>query len=351
MTKDKGILIKNIYYMLTYAFQVLKHTNFESISGEDFDKIQDLFAEILSKGIASQLKQGLYREYVEKQEDLPVMHGKIDINTTIKNKMQQKQLLGCQFDELSENNIFNQILKTTATILIKSNNVDKDKKAKLKMLMLYFDNVELVDPKTIRWKALRFQRNNKTYEMLINICYFVLDGMLQTTEKGDFKMAQFSDEHMARLYEKFVLEYYRNHYPQLKARPAQVQWNLSGDAKGIEFLPKMQTDITLQNGNHTLIIDTKYYSKTMQYNPYFEATSYHSSNMYQILAYVTNWDKEKSGDVSGMLLYARTGEEITPNGFATINDNKIAVKTLDLNCDFADIAKQLNKIISEHFTQ
>lgn len=29
MTDDKGILIKNIYYMLTYAFQELRHNSYE----------------------------------------------------------------------------------------------------------------------------------------------------------------------------------------------------------------------------------------------------------------------------------------------------------------------------------
>ena len=28
MTDDKGIFIKNIYYMLTYAFRVLKQSNY-----------------------------------------------------------------------------------------------------------------------------------------------------------------------------------------------------------------------------------------------------------------------------------------------------------------------------------
>lgn len=29
MTNDKGILIKNIYYMLTYAFQILRQSNYD----------------------------------------------------------------------------------------------------------------------------------------------------------------------------------------------------------------------------------------------------------------------------------------------------------------------------------
>ena len=39
MTNDKNILIKNIYYMLAYAFQVLKRKNYASIASEKLEHI------------------------------------------------------------------------------------------------------------------------------------------------------------------------------------------------------------------------------------------------------------------------------------------------------------------------
>lgn len=76
MTRDKSILIKNIYYMLSYVFQTLNQSNYEEIAAEKFEDMQNLFAAILAKGIGFQLKQGLYREYRNCQEDLSVMRGK-----------------------------------------------------------------------------------------------------------------------------------------------------------------------------------------------------------------------------------------------------------------------------------
>lgn len=87
MTNDKGILIKNIYYMLTYAFQSLRQSNFEEIAAEDFENIHDMFAAILSKGVAVQLKQGLYREYIQNSEELSVLRGKLNLQGTIKNRL------------------------------------------------------------------------------------------------------------------------------------------------------------------------------------------------------------------------------------------------------------------------
>lgn len=350
MTNDKCIYIKNIYYMLSYAFQVLKHSNYESVAAEEFDMVQDLFAAILAKGVAQQLKQGLYREYVTQHETLSVMRGKLDMPETIRNRIQRRQKLACEYDELSENNLFNQILKTTMHYLVKDNGVSNEHKIDLNKLLVFFDGVSLMDPSSIAWGRLHYQRNNKNYEMLLNICYFVMDGMLQTTDKGDYKMATFSDEHMARLYEKFILEYYRHHHTYLsEARAAQVKWDLVGenDDAMIRFLPIMQTDIFLRLNEKVLIIDAKYYGRTLQSQ--FDKYTLHSGNVYQIFTYVKNQDKANTGNVAGMLLYAKTQEDITPDCLFNMGGNQIGAKTLDLSRDFKLIAAQLDAIAEQFF--
>lgn len=345
MTSDKGILIRNIYHMLTYAFQELGKNNYDEISKEDFEYIQDLFAEILYKGVSCQLKQGLYREYIERKDTLSALKGKLDIQGTIRNRIRRRNALSCEFDELSEDNAFNQILKTTAVILIKERNVKSKRKNQLKSLMPFFDGVSEINPFNIHWNVLRVQRNNQTYRMLLNICHFILDGMLMTTESGSYKMATFSDDHMSRLYERFVLEYYRHHYPKFAANSDQINWNITDpETAAIDFLPSMKTDITLHYGDRTLIIDTKYYGHMMQEQ--FDKHTIHSGNLYQIFTYVKNMDKDNTGNVAGMLLYARTQEAIAPDLDARFGKNRILVRTLDLNRDFSAIEQQLKDIAS-----
>lgn len=334
--------------MLTYAFQILKQSGYDEIAAEEFENIQDLFASILSKGIAKQIKQGIYRDYVSKRDNLSVLRGKLDFYGTISNKLQRKQMLSCEYDEMSENNLFNQILKTTASILQRQSAVKKEHRNTLKKLMLFLDNVEIIEPSSIQWNRLRFHRNNHHYKMLLNICYFVLNGLLLSTEKGQYKMALFLDEQcMSRLYEKFVLEYYRYHYPELRAASSQIAWNI--DDGIIDFLPIMQTDITLRFGEKILIIDTKYYSHTLQVHNQYDSRTIHSNNLYQIFTYVKNQDVRNTGYVAGMLLYAKTEENIAPDCDFKMSGNKISVKTLDLNISFPNIAAQLDKIAISYF--
>lgn len=347
MTNDKGILIRNIYYMLAYAFQELRQNNYFDIAGEDFEEAHDLFAEILIRGISYQLKQGLHRRYVPYRETSTTLRGKLDMNETIRQKMCHSGKIACKYDELSVNNLFNQIIVSTVAILLKHSDVKKDKKAELKRLLLFFSDVDAIDVKTIKWSTLRFDRNTRNYRMLLYICYFIIDGMLLTTENGQYKMREFSDNHMHRLYERFVLEYYRRHHPQTNARSAQIDWNIDKEVSSTNILPIMQTDIFLTIGERTLIIDTKYYGKTMQYQ--FDKATIHSNNLNQIYAYVTNHDAEHTGKVDGMLLYAKTQEEIVPDGSMTLSDgNTIYFKTLDLNRDFKDICRQLDGFMNLH---
>lgn len=345
MTKDKTILIRNIYYMLSYAFSELKKNNYEHIAKEEFDHIQDLFAEILYKGVSAQLKRGLHRKYVERQENLSVLKGRLDIKGTITNRMRCQNRLSCEYDDLSENNPLNQILKTTISVLLRDINLSSSRKAQLRQVMPFFSEVEEIDIRAIRWENLTYQRNNQAYRMLMNVCYFIIDGMLMTTESGKYRMTTFSDEHLNRLFERFVLEYYRTHHKELSANPDRIYWDINdNESCMVEYLPIMKSDIVLHKGERTLIIDTKYYGKAMQYH--FNKPSIHSNNLYQIFTYVKNYDAHHTGNVCGLLLYAKTEEDMAPDLSAIFGNNRIMVKTLDLNQDFEAISKQLEQFLN-----
>ena len=348
MIKDKSIFIKNIYWMLAYAFTVLRQQEYKYVEKEAFEHIDSLFAAILASGISRQLKQGLYREYVNHKEDVLAIRGKIDMPGTMKNRIARKQQVACEFDDLSENNLLNQIIKTTAMLLLRHENVKAEYKIALKKVMLFFTDVADINPKTIRWNTVRLQKNNQSYRMLISICHLVLAGMLMTTDSGAYKLASFLDEQeMSRLYEKFILEFYRMECPEIKANASQIDWALEDDCSP-KYLPTMQSDIMLSKGNTVLIIDAKYYTRTMQ--SYYNVTKLHSGNLYQLFTYVKNKDKdkrfaEKPHTVSGMLLYAKTDEAVQPHDEEyQMGNNLITVRTLDLNQEFSRIKEDLLQI-------
>lgn len=341
------IPIGNIYYMLSYAFQVLNEQGYKKIATEQFHNVADLCAAILIKGISSQLKRGLGQEYVPKTETLSALRGKIALSESIKTMTMLRNQMVCTYDEFSVNSRMNQIIKATVKLLMYAN-ISKERKKELKKQMLFFSEVTEIDLNTIDWN-IRYNRNNQTYRMLISICYLIVKGLLQTKSDGTVRLMDFLDEQrMCRLYEKFILEYYRKEHPEITANASQISWQLDNDMSGM--LPIMQTDIMLSRGDSILIIDAKYYSHIMQTQ--FDTYSIHSGNLYQIFTYVKNKEVELADTqhvVSGMLLYAKTDETLLPNQTYQMSGNKISVKTLDLDCDFERIAEQLDTIVDEFF--
>ena len=345
MTNDKDIFIKNVYYMLSYAFRALRQDGWKSVAAEDFASAQDLLAAILAKATAQQLKQGLHRKYVTQRDMLPVRRGKIDLPETVCCRTQCRPVMACEFDELSEDNLFNRILKTTLTLLLRDSTVSDMHKAAMRRVLRFLDGVAVVQPAAIPWTRLQYRRDNQNYEMLMGLCQLVLAGMLQTTENGTHKLAMFDDAHMERLYEKFILEYYRRHHSYLsEIKASQVPWNLTGthDAQSLRLLPVMKTDVLLRQGEKILIIDAKYYGQIMQRN--FDKPSLRSAHLYQIYAYVSNADRQHTGNVSGLLVYAKTQEELLPDCMYNMGGNHIGAVTLDLSRDFSKIAAQLDAI-------
>ena len=341
------IPVQNIYYMLAYAFQVLNENGYKDIATEQFDNVGELCAAILAKGVSIQLKRGLGKEYIPQTEALSSLRGKIDVAESVKTQSMLRKQLVCAYDEFTVNSYMNRIIKSTMELLIRSK-IRPVQKKELRKLLVFFGDVESLDVREINWK-LQYNRNNQSYRMLINVCYLVVKGLLQSNSAGATKLMDFLDEQrMCRLYEKFILEYYRKEHPEIKANASQIPWQLDDDfgAK----LPVMQSDIMLSTGSTTLIIDAKYYSRTTQSQ--YGVNTLHSGNLYQIFTYVKNKDAEYGDEphtVSGMLLYAQTDEVVQPNHVYQMSGNQISVRTLNLNLPFEEIKAQLDGIVETHF--
>ena len=341
------IPVQNIYYMLAYAFQVLNENGYKDIETEQFDNVGELCAAILAKGVALQLKRGLGKEYIPQTEPLSSLRGKIDIAESIKTQSILRKQLVYTYDDFTVNSYMNRILKSTMELLIRSD-ISKARKKELRKLLVFFGDVEPLNVYDINWR-IQYNRNNQSYRMLISNCYLVVKGLLQSNTAGSTKLTDFLDEQrMCRLYEKFILEYYRKEHPEIKASASQIPWQLDDDFSSM--LPVMQTDIMLSKGNTVLIIDAKYYGHITQSQ--YGVHTLHSGNLYQVFTYVKNKDAEFGDEphaVSGMLLYAQTDETVQPNHVYHMSGNQITVRTLNLNLPFKKIAAQLDEIVESHF--
>ena len=342
------IRIQNIYYMLAYAFQVLHEQGYKDVAAENFENAAELLSAILCRGVSIQIKRGLGKQYITIEDALTAPRGKIEIGESIKTQAIRKKRLVCSYDEFSVNAYTNRIIKTTMELMLRAD-ISKTRKKEIRKLLIFFAEVDVLDVHNINW-SIKYDRNNQTYRMIISVCRLIIKGLLQTTSDGATKITDYIDDTTmakAKLYEKFILGYYRREHPDIKAYSPQIPWQVTDGYR--ELLPAMQSDIVISNKktNKTLIIDAKFYSHNMQMKAPYTAQTIISGNLYQIFTYVKNWDAAPFETVSGMLLYAGTDDFLQPDNDYQMSGNKISVKTLDLNCDFSVIAAKLDAIAEE----
>ena len=312
---------------------------------EDFENIEELFSEIMYLGISKLIKQGLIKEYRVFNEELSLIKGRINVVESINSQIHLRHKLICSNDQFTINNHMNQILKTTMTYLLITD-ISSERRIKLKNILRYFENVEILDYRTINWN-INYTCNNQTYQMLINISHMFFNDLLLTQESGKIKLRKFEDSiNMHKLYEKFILEFYRKEYSDLKVNSKQINWQV--DEFNYNTLPVMKTDVMIEYNHNYLIIDAKYYDKILLKS--YDYKIIRSGHIYQIFAYVKNkqYELDCNYNVSGLVLYAKTDEKEIPNEKHSIHGNIIGFQTLDLNQDFTIIKNQLHQIIVDY---
>ena len=378
--------VRNLYYLLAYAFddEKIYFEDNKKFGTEKMSNIYDLFSVVLFIRLKELLKQGMYNEYVEYNEELPYIKGRIDILNTVRmQSLKTKNKVICDFEEYSSNNIINKIIKTTIRYLLNCD-ILKENRIRLRKIYHVFENVEIYnDARQINWNEIRFNKLNNQYKVIIKMCEYILNTLIVNKEKEDDEFSKIGDkQEYHKLFEKFVRNYLRKYFLEYRRctvnsfdiKSKKMTWDIDEGEKGAKYIPKMYTDITISNRlrpERIKIIDTKFYSHILTNKGMngSEALRINKDNWYQLFAYVMNerWHLEKTikkdGNnknisISGMLLYASTGEDFR-NFEAKVHGNNMGVHVIDFTQEFGDpknakedtIARQMNELAEKIYEE
>ena len=114
--KNSKIPIRNIYYMLSYAYQTIGLSEYQRMNVEQFDNVKGLYIEILKIGLPVLIRGGLIKDYVQETDRTTVIKGKIDIGSSIKQNALVDKKLVVLYDVFSEDVLLNQIFKGNNSI-------------------------------------------------------------------------------------------------------------------------------------------------------------------------------------------------------------------------------------------
>jgi 5-methylcytosine-specific restriction enzyme subunit McrC len=347
MTEPVKIPIQNIYYLLCYAWNRLEERDVVDITGIDSTNLADLFAKVLIGGVSHLLKRGFDRGYIEFIEDTRCLRGKLLFNPTIKRNLLIKAQVTCGFDELSYNVLHNQILKSSIGSLICIDSIDSGLKNELIGLYRKLHEIDDIRLTSECFSRIQLNRNNAFYDFLLKICELIYDNLLASEDPGKSKFRDFfqDENRMPRLFEDFVRNFYKLEAPGYHVSREDIYWYAKGlNDPSAAYLPKMETDISIEDKESKVVIDTKYYKEALQ--KYYDTEKIHSQNIYQIFAYLKNL--EMKGGINqyctGVLLYPTVDNDIH---FCTMLDpkHKVIVRTLNLNQDWKLIHQDLIELL------
>lgn len=340
-----NIPIQNIYYLLCYAWNKLEEKEIVDVGEEESTELLDLFAKILIVGTTYLLKKGLDRYYVDTEDEIIGVKGKLDLSKSIKRNLLIQKRTSCNFDDFNYNILHNQILKTTIYKLLRTEKLDSELIDSLRRIFWKLPAIDLIRINSSTFKKIRLTKNNYYYDFLLKVCQIIHENIFIDEQTGNYKFMDFTRDpkKMQKLFEEFVRNFYRLEFPEFKVKREDINWRLYSLTEISEnYLPKMQTDITLESNGRKFIIDTKFYQDTLQ--TYF-SEKIHSANLYQLFAYLKNVEEkdELSRECTGILLYPTVNKKIELD--YKLNDQRILIRTIDLNQHWRDISKDLKQLI------
>jgi 5-methylcytosine-specific restriction enzyme subunit McrC len=348
------IRIKNIFYILLYAWEKVEEKNFVDTEGEGLTNLRDLFAKVLTSGIMHLKRRGIDRGYVPHLELLSCIRGKIDFNNTLKSMSHIQGKIYCNYDEFSYNILHNQILKTTLQNLLNCENSDTGIKLDIGNRKDLYESYKLFrDVETIPLTKRTFGRvqlhsNNYFYDFLIKVCELIYDSFIPEKGSGRYRFHNFleNEEGMNEIFERFVRNFYKIEQTEFEVDTPKIEWNIKEkNANSKQYVPKMQTDIVLTSANRKIVIDTKFYSKTLQEQ--HNKKTIHSGNLYQMFAYLKNLEAcggELNKRCEGILLYPTIDEKEYDLKY-DLQGHDFSVKTVNLNSDWSEINRRLLDIL------
>ena len=275
--------IRNLYYLLSYAWNYVRTTDIASATARDPGTVPDMLAHVLSHGVARLISRGLDRSYEPVGDALRTIRGKIDLTATQARSLLAAGMVYCHYDELSVDVLQNRLLRSTLRRLSLLKELDKSVRASVERVYRKMDGVRTIRIDRRSLGSVQIHRNNRAYAFLLGICSLLHDSLSVDRATGQVRFAGVPEKHLAHLFEAFVRGFYRRELLGWEVSRPRLRWHA---AEGVvaegQLLPDMQTDIVLKGAGRRIIMDAKYYEDAFQVH--HDKESVRSGHLYQIVS-------------------------------------------------------------------
>ena len=335
------IPIKNIYYMILYAWNKVKDiSNISEKNLEGLNDTNDVIIELFLSEVSKITKRGISRDYIKIMEKSSYIKGKVDLVESI--KVLRPDLI-CHFDEYRDDIIINQVIKSLLLRIIRIIDVTNQHKKKARRLLAYLNNVNEIILEDALFNKITFNRLNQEYKFAIDLGTLIYKNSIPREEDGNYKFIEIMDdeEQLSSIFEEFLRKFYDIHSNySVSRRYYNFDWEPIMNSN-IDLLPRMETDIELVCEKKKIIMDAKYYKNA--FTSKYEAKKFISNNIYQMKAYLTQ-NMNKYEILRGIIIYPSNGYEINERYYSK-RGYSIEFMTINLDMEWEKIEVRLLDII------
>ncbi len=276
---DSKIFVINthILWWLSYC-RKLKFPNY--LSGLNSEKADffEVLIYLFSKYTKEILTSSVYQKYVEIENEINNVKGRINFNSYIKENLGKARhhKVSCIFDSFEIDNEFNQCIKYVCKILISATS-DYQNKRSLNDILFLLDDVSDVTISADQCKRIRFNPIFSHFETVRDYCSLFLENSISFNYKNELKLFAFLLP-MEYVFEDFIYGFIDREIESVNPK-VQVTGVYLDEAKIFGLKP----DLILDLGLKKVIADTKY--KLVYSNDLDPKCGVSQSDLYQMISY------------------------------------------------------------------
>lgn len=170
----------------------------------------DVFILLFCEQLHSELLQGMIRYYVERNENLNVLRGRLRLEQHFKLNLSHRERMYCQYDELNADNPHNQVIKYVLWLMMKVSTGLMVRK-QLNELLMRFDAISDASVNLHMIDCLNFNRSTCRYEHIFKQCRWFIQGHHPDVLVGGdpcitllFDMNRLFESHVANIFRKLA---------------------------------------------------------------------------------------------------------------------------------------------------
>jgi len=265
----------------------LKNANFkEGVLSHLDTHNMPLFEHLLSqflKHVGDIVRKGIARKYVELEENLMFLRGKLQIQEQIKQNIVDQTRFYCVHDEYERNRPINRLIKGALEIVQR---VSKSYANRLlsREYLYWFDQVPATQNFRNDFRAINQDRFIHHYRKALPICRMILERLNPLTKQGRNKCLSVLFD-MNKVFEDYVASKIQKKYcPPWKIQVQVRSEHLVVDHDGNPLF-RLKPDLELRKDNTLIIADTKWKLIDENKRPY-DITS---TDLYQIFTYAKKY--------------------------------------------------------------